>query len=143
MNANVRLLLHRCCSSTSSVDVGEPASLISWVREQGGRVGALQQQQQGNPRDGYGLTTTAPVRAGETLIDLPPHLPLSVGTEDSVLLALFDRIPGIELFARLRLVLGSNSLLFDGAALKFELVLLFGFVCDQSHPSVGVMRLDM
>lgn len=56
-------------------------------------MGSLQLH--GNQREGYGLTTTDAVRAGETLIALPPHLPLSVQTRDPVLLALFDRIPGI------------------------------------------------
>lgn len=86
MNARVRQQVRRWCSTSA-----EP-SLISWVRDQGGRVGSLQLHD--NLREGYGLTTTDAVRAGETLIALPPHLPLSVQTQDPVLLALFDRIPG-------------------------------------------------
>jgi hypothetical protein len=83
------LLLRRRCSTSVGAD---EQSLVSWVREQGGRVGALQQRHSGH--GGWGLRTTDAVRAGESLIALPPHLPLSVQTSDPLLLALFDRIPG-------------------------------------------------
>ncbi|KAG0606715.1 hypothetical protein M758_9G162400 [Ceratodon purpureus] len=86
----VQVLRRWCSSSSASVDASEQ-SLIAWVREQGGRVGALQVGESGH--GGWGLRTTDAVRAGESLIALPPHLPLSVQTSDPVLLALFDRVP--------------------------------------------------
>jgi hypothetical protein len=78
----------RRCSTSVGAD---EQSLVSWVREQGGRVGALQQRH--SRHGGWGLRTTDAVRVGESLIALPSHLPLSVQTSDPLLLALFDRIP--------------------------------------------------
>lgn len=81
----------RRCFSTS-VNTGEQ-NLITWVRREGGRVGALDQQ--GSQEGGWGLRTTEAVKAGDTLISLPPHLILSLETSNPLLLALFDRVPGL------------------------------------------------
>jgi hypothetical protein len=64
------------------------------VKQQGGKVGALEEQQV-SQEGGRGLAVTRDVKAGDTLVALPPHLPLSLKSSNPMLLALFDRIPGL------------------------------------------------
>lgn len=62
---------------------------------------ALEQQRS---QTGWGLTTTQAMSKGETLISLPPHLPLNIQPSDSYLLDLSRRIPGMVLTAFLIVV---------------------------------------
>ena len=88
----VASVARRACRRWGSTKSGE--DLIHWVKQQGGKVAALEEQHAFHIK-GKGLAVTQDVKAGDTLVALPPHLALTLKSSNPMLLALFDRIPGL------------------------------------------------
>lgn len=89
----VAFITRRVCRRWGSSKSGQ--DLIHWVNRQGGKVAALEERQV-SLEGGRGLAVTQDVKAGDTLVALPPHLPLPLKSSNLVLLALYDRIPGLS-----------------------------------------------
>ncbi len=68
---------------------------MQWVRQQGGRLLPAVHLQRQNARGDLGLVATEAVQSGESLIALPPHIPLSLPIDEPALAALAQRVPGL------------------------------------------------
>ncbi len=81
--------------SSSGREGSSTEDLVQWVRQQGGRVLPAVHLQRQNARGDLGLVATEAVQSGESLIALPPHIPLSLPIDEPALAALAQRVPGL------------------------------------------------
>ncbi len=81
--------------SSSGREGSSTEDLVQWVRQQGGRLLPAVHLQHQNARGDLGLVATEAVQSGESLIALPPHIPLSLPIDEPALAALAQRVPGL------------------------------------------------